>query len=710
MIIHHSPYPDITPLLPDVTLPVFLFGPSGLPTEAQLGPDPDLIAKSDLNRPLFCPPPALDPNASSKWSDLPPELKDLPPPSRPAAEPLSLSQLRQRAELFALGLQTQGWGKGDVLSVVSENQHDYPAAILGAHLLGITTALHNPSYTKRELTGQFELVSTKGVLASLKAESKCQEALDEYQRARNETPASIWVFDEPAEGKVGASSGSGTSLPLSYYSVFPSDQNAEAIESLWMNHAQTVKPDQDAVYCFSSGTSGKPKAVRLSHANLVANVIQATSEMRDRTHQPLLERWSKQSAKAGQEDDGDGVPDGWYNEPSAETMTEHVGPEANKPNLSSEESKDGRNAKKPTLILKLAKTLNITKKKQKTDDEGKFAPISYDRREVHIDILPQFHCYGLVVAFVAMHTNTPRFVLPRFSLPLFLHLVTQHKITFSFIVPPILLALCRSPLVDHPSIDISSLTRLASGAASLPTKLRKEIWEKHHIKVTNGYGMSEMSPIISLQMVRDLDTSPDSVGILCAGTQARVIDVATGQDVTPSEDPDEPLPIGELWLRGPQRMSGYLNNPEANQSTFVNSDGDAQDWLRTGDVVSITSSGYIKIHDRTKDVIKIHGFQVSPTELEEVLISAKEIHDVAVIGIKQQKESGEEEEIPWAFCVPAERSVQEWEKDQQGTNEVLKEVNEHLARYKHIRGITWLSELPKSDSGKVLKKELKRPQ
>lgn len=645
MIVYQSPYPSITHLIPEVTLPIFLLSPLGLPSDC---PRPAVSHDADLDAALFHPQPHLD---LSTHDDLPSDLKQIPPQARPEARSISLSAIRKQAEEFALGLKSRQWQKGDVLSVVSENQHDYTVAILGAHLLGIKTALHNPSYTARELQGQFELVQTKGVLASLKAWGKCKEVF---------TAEDIWVFDEPRNDKVTAESSTSSSLPISWFSLFPNKTSKDDRDQLWTMHIEEVTADDDAVYCFSSGTSGKPKTVRLSHGNLVANVIQATSEMRDRTHRPLLERW------------GDGE-EGWYNDPAPQAPTLHVGPpEVNEPKSSS--PKRGQ-----SLLSKFARKLNLSGKKPTISDTTPIhSPITYDRSERHIDILPQFHCYGLVVAFVAMHTNTPRYVLPRFSLPLFLHLVTQHKITFAFIVPPILLALCRSPIVTHSSISLSSLTRLASGAASLPTKLRLEIYEKYGIKVTNGYGMSEMSPIISLQMVRDLDISSDSVGILSTSTEARVVDVMSGQDVTLGE-------IGELWLRGPQRMRGYLNNPSANESTFVNSDGDGQDWLRTGDVVSIDQRGYIKIHDRTKDVIKVHGFQVSPSELEEALIAHKHVHDVAVVGVKLGN-GDDEEDVPWAFCVSPSKDVQQSNDDQEATKALLKDVNQHLAKYKHIRG------------------------
>lgn len=309
------------------------------------------------------------------------------------------------------------------------------------------------------------------------------------------------------------------------------------------------------------------------------------------------------------------------------------------------------------------------------------------------------------------------------------------RATFAFVVPPILLALARSPQVD--AVDLSSLRRLASGAASLPSCLREEVWNKRGIKVTDGYGMTEMSPIICLQTLDDLDfvqeaTSQDrrakdqalggeqdagstgtssryrsSVGRLSASTRARVVDVATGEDVPTGGR-------GELLLDGPQKMAGYLRNDEANRNAFIfepdddraGQSGSAEgtvdgagdtlrtSWLRTGDVVSIDAHGYITIHDRTKDVIKVKGFQVSPAELEDIIIRREEVHDVAVVGVPSSVVEGKSsdthgDQVPWAFCVPSAKTTSHPSQPRNEdalTRGVLSYVNAGIAKYKHVKG------------------------
>ncbi|CAO1635169.1 unnamed protein product [Jaminaea pallidilutea] len=698
MIIHNSPYPDIR--IPQVSLPTFIFRPlEQFPNDER------------LQQPLCIPAPHHD------------EFN--PQPQRPATKDvrgLSLAQLKTRSEHFALGLRANyGWGasagssstSSNILSIVSENQHDYTAAVLGAHLVGAQVALHNPSYTATELAHQFRLVRSSAVLCSNKACKKCSEACrraheeggEGLDRLQGDQPPSVWVFDE----EVPKDDNQDASDVHSWFDLITrgereAAEDATAVEQLWAWHREHVTPSEDAAYCFSSGTSGKPKAVRLTHGNLVANVIQATSLMNDRTMPPLLDRWAESGAEQPQPTEQSLSASSWYNPPRArhpELVVDGDGVQHTRQATALGDEK---------TLLSFAKSLA-----SKLSFSSSARQLAKPQQEVHIDILPQFHCYGLVVALVAMHTATPRYVLPRFSLPLFLHLVEKHSVTFAFVVPPILLALSRSDVVVERFGDLSSLTRLASGAASLPGGLRREVWEKRHIVVTDGFGQTEMSPIICLQTVQDLqddkdEAAMDSVGQLAANTQARVVDVDTGEDL-PSGRENR----GELWLRGPQMMAGYLRNDEANQSAFFVEEAErssGQRWLRTGDVVSIDARGYVKIHDRTKDVIKVKGFQVSPAELEDIILANPLVHDVAVVGIRAEEGDADSDgsDKPWAYCVGSERGKKEIEDEGQRAQRVKEEVNGSgkIARYKHIAGVTWMDALPKSEAGKVLKKELQK--
>lgn len=199
--------------------------------------------------------------------------------------------------------------------------------------------------------------------------------------------------------------------------------------------------------------------------------------------------------------------------------------------------------------------------------------------------------------------------MPRFHLETYLELVNKHHVTFGFVVPPIVLALAKQPVVDK--YDVSSLWRVASGAASLPDEIAHAVGARLDIRCTDGYGMTEMSPIIAMQTVRDIERAPDTVGALAPNTEALVLG-EDGKQMGAGE-------VGELALRGPQMMAGYLRNEEATRSAFKlidNGDGEQIPWLLTGDVVKIDERGYVKITDRLKDVIKAKGFQVSPAELE----------------------------------------------------------------------------------------------
>ena len=237
--------------------------------------------------------------------------------------------------------------------------------------------------------------------------------------------------------------------------------------------------------------------------------------------------------------------------------------------------------------------------------------------------------------------------LPRFDLEDFLRTIQDHKITRAFVAPPILLARAKHPLVDQ--YDLSSLTSVLSGAARSTSSSR---WPPRTgcakgadtgVTVAQGYGMTELSPVS--HTTPDVACEPPgvtgevpkgSVGYAIPNTECRLID--TGQDSAEGER-------GELWIRGPQVMKGYLDNEEATRHTI-----DAEGWLHTGDVAVVDANGCYTVVDRVKELIKYKGYQVAPAELEAVLLGHPEIADAAVIGVPDE-ESGEE--LPKAFVVRA---------------------------------------------------------
>jgi acyl-CoA synthetase (AMP-forming)/AMP-acid ligase II len=246
-------------------------------------------------------------------------------------------------------------------------------------------------------------------------------------------------------------------------------------------------------------------------------------------------------------------------------------------------------------------------------------------------------------------------------------------------VPPIVLALAKHPLVDQ--YDTSSINVVFSGAAPLSAELGQEAAARLGCAVAQGYGMTELSPVSHATIIGE--ERPGSSGVTISNTECRIVDLE-GNDCDVDAD-------GELWVRGPQVMKGYLNNPEATAETI-----DADGWLHTGDVAHFDSDGHIYVVDRIKELIKYKGFQVPPAELEGILLTHPAIADAAVIGIPDE-EAGE---IPKAFLTvkPGHETTAE---------DVQQFVAEQVAHFKQIRLVEFIDEIPKSASGKILRRELR---
>jgi acyl-CoA synthetase (AMP-forming)/AMP-acid ligase II len=313
-----------------------------------------------------------------------------------------------------------------------------------------------------------------------------------------------------------------------------------------------------------------------------------------------------------------------------------------------------------------------------------------------IAVLPFFHIYGLTVLMnQGLQWGGAVVTLPRFDLEQFLRVIQDQKITRAFVAPPIVLALAKHPLVD--SFDLSSLRSVTSGAAPLDESLAQAAQDRLRkgapdgTSVGQGYGMTELSPVSHTTPEAGLEpagagpTPKGTVGFALPNTECRLIDPATGEDAGPGER-------GELWVRGPQVMKGYLNNPQATAETL-----DAEGWLHTGDVAIVDDEGRYTVVDRVKELIKYKGYQVAPAELEAVLLGNPQIADAAVIGV-QDADSGEE--LPKAFVVRAPGS-------EITAEEVQAYAAQHLAPHKKIRLVEFIEAVPKSAAGKILRKDLK---
>ena len=303
-------------------------------------------------------------------------------------------------------------------------------------------------------------------------------------------------------------------------------------------------------------------------------------------------------------------------------------------------------------------------------------------------VLPFFHIYGMnVLMNGGLYRRAPIITMPKFDLAEFLRIISDLHATYLYIAPPIAVALAKHPMVAD--YDTSSVRMIFSGAAPLDAELGHAVAARLHCTVRQGYGMSEMSPV-SHTIPENRDDIPlGTVGFTLPNMECKIVDPVTGEEIEkPATGVSAP---GELCCKGPNVMVGYLADPEATAHTL-----DADGYLHTGDVATVTSEGYVSIVDRVKELIKYKGYQVPPAELEAVLLTHPQIADAAVIGVIDD----DGEEIPKAFVVlqpAAELSAAD----------VIAYVAEHVAPHKKVRQVEFISLIPKSSSGKILRRELR---
>ncbi len=301
--------------------------------------------------------------------------------------------------------------------------------------------------------------------------------------------------------------------------------------------------------------------------------------------------------------------------------------------------------------------------------------------EVIVAVLPFFHIYGMQVLMNgAVSQGATCVTMPRFELEAFLRILQDHRVTTAYLVPPIVLALAKHPLVDD--FDLGSLRLIFSGAAPLGGELSDEASQRVGADVVQGYGLTETSPVTHSTIQGDAKAG--SIGVPLPSTEVRIVDPGTGQDLGIGED-------GEVWIRGPQVMKGYLNNPEATANCI-----DDEGWFHTGDIGHVDADGHFYIVDRLKELIKYKGFQVPPAELEAILLTHPAVADAAVIPIPDE-EAGE---LPKAFVVL--KAGQEASAD-----EIMAFVADQVATYKQVRRVEFVDAIPKSASGKILRRMLR---
>ncbi|MDT5121795.1 MAG: hypothetical protein QOC96_1277 [Acidobacteriota bacterium] len=297
-----------------------------------------------------------------------------------------------------------------------------------------------------------------------------------------------------------------------------------------------------------------------------------------------------------------------------------------------------------------------------------------------IAVLPFFHIYGMnVIMNTGLFKGAAIVIMPRFELEQFLHVLQTYGVTRAHLVPPIMLALTKQPIVD--GYDLSKLKLIMSGAAPLGEKLTAACCDRLKCVIKQGYGMTESSPVTHISSEDPAETKYGSVGQCIPNTECKIVDLETGAELESGQE-------GEICVRGPQVMKGYLNRPEATAQTI-----DAEGWLHTGDIGYADEDGHFFIVDRAKELIKYKGFQVAPAELEAVLLTHPMIADAAVIP-SADEEAGE---VPKAFVVLKGAATKQ---------EIKEFVAARVAPYKKIRQVEFIEQIPKSPSGKILRRVL----
>jgi len=467
---------------------------------------------------------------------------------------ITYGSLLEQIRRTAAGLSARGIKKGDVVSLWSPNVPEWPIVFFAVVRLGAIVHTSNPVSTPDELAFQLKDGNVKMLFTVSALAEKAKQAIVESGRS-----IELFTIDETP------------GIPSLASIAIDRDPPSVSID-----------PANDlCVLPYSSGTTGLPKGVMLTHRNVVAQLNQIEA---------------------------------------IETV------------------------EMPSLL----------------------------------GVLPFFHIYGMVIILMHGFMRCASIVtLARFEFEPFLKVLQDWPITSAHIVPPIVVALGKHPAVDN--YKFPHLKFIFSGAAPLGPELTDAVEKRLNIKIRQGYGMTEASPATHYTVAGTERSG--TVGKLMPNMEQRIVDPESGKDVPTGQ-------AGEVWVRGPNVMKGYLNNPEATAKT-VDNDG----WLHTGDIGIVDEDGYLTVIDRLKELIKVKGLQVAPAELESVLLKHPKIADVAVIPVPDEHCG----EVPKAIIVKREALTAE---------EVIEFLKPRVAHYKVVKHVDFVDAIPKSPSGKILRRVL----
>ena len=488
------------------------------------------------------------------------------------AKEYSYNEIAESTTKFSSALSRMGFKKNDVLSICAPNCLEYAVAFFGAVASGGIVSTVNPTYMSDELAYQFENSGTK-ILATVPS------ILPTVQKAAEKAGVEkIVVFG--SKDDIGTSD----SKLVAYHNLL--EDTGSRFDAVSVDAMSDI-----AILPYSSGTSGIPKGVMLTHHNVISNILQL---------------------------------------------------------------------------------------------EDKRLFYLYEDNTTLLGVLPFFHIYGMVVIlFSSLHAGSKIVSLPKFEPELFLSAMEKYKTNIVNLVPPLLLFLAKHPLVEK--YDLSCIDQIMAGAAPLGGNIVHSVKERLNCRlVRQGYGLTETSPVTHVLPDTFGLSKAQSVGVPLRSIDVKIMDIEKQEALPANKE-------GELWIRGPNIMKGYLNLPEVTKSCIVDNG-----WFRTGDIGYFDSDGCFYITDRLKELIKVKGFQVAPAELEALLQSHDKISDAAVIGVPDERLG----EAPKAFVVKKDAALQE--------KDVEKFVGSQVAAHKHLAGgVEFIEAIPKSASGKILRRLLK---
>lgn len=472
------------------------------------------------------------------------------------------------ARRVGAGLHKMGIKQGEVIMLLLQNCTEFVFAFLGASYIGATSTTANPFYMPAEIEKQAKASKCRLIITQACYSGKAMSFAEEND-------VKVMCIDTPPEGCL-------------HFSELTNADEADL---------PTVKinPDDVVALPYSSGTTGLPKGVMLTHRGQVTSVAQQV---------------------------------------------------------------DGEN---PNLY--------------------------FHSEDVILCVLPLFHVYSLnSVLLCGLRVGAAILIMQKFEIIKLLELINKYKVTIAPFVPPIVLAIAKSPVVDE--YDLSSIRTVMSGAAPMGKELEDTVRAKlPNAKLGQGYGMTEAGPVLAMCLAfakEPFEIKSGSCGTVVRNAQMKILDPDTGASL-PRNQP------GEICIRGHQIMKGYLNDPEATERTI-----DKEGWLHTGDIGYIDDDDELFIVDRLKELIKYKGFQVAPAELEAMLIAHPNVSDAAVVSMKDEAAG----EVPVAFIVRSNGSkITE--------DEIKQYISKQVVFYKRIYRVFFVETIPKAPSGKILRKDLR---